>query len=363
MDKKRAIEIITQAASTYQKVFNEKNLLFIYGDEKEPEYLETKSLPRNFLHLTGVDLNKKIVGFTAKKFFYKALDCKLNEGDFDFKKDGTTIQKLGVLCQTLNIKSSVRMIGDYSGNRVKLNTTKLVGGENYFLGFLETRNGYILNTIIDGDIRKDTYYTSRVIGILSKKIEEQYYNEKIYIAKGIDADKLLQALKKDVYISQEILPSGYASPLSSSNVESFSALPPPSVGDAAVLTAPRQTFGQAVREFLKDIVNKVKEIVKRLFRKSDRDTTGTGDTNRGSGNTPSASAQNQEETAGLKSESHELRDERTQPLEQSQKPLVTTAAPKKTFNQGLDEFAKRPRALGSPKPPVQNIANKKHHKD
>lgn len=135
-------------------------------------------------------------------------------------------------------------------------------------------------------------------------------------------------------------------------------------GDVAVLSRPRFTFGQAISSFLKGIVNKVKKIVERLLRKPDQDTTGTDGTNRGSGNSLRDSAPKQADTTSLKSETHELLEKDAPTMEQSQKPLVkTAAAPRKSFSQGLDELAKRPRAQGSPKPPVQNIANKKHHKD
>lgn len=234
-------------------MFSNKNLLIIYGDEATPDYIEVKALPRNYAHLTGVKLNENIPNNTPETFLDKVLSHKLNENDFDFKKDGSTEQKLRVLFQTLSIKYNSKMIGDFSGNRVNLKTSKVAGSVSSFLGFKKVNNYYIPNTVIEGDIRKDTYYRSRILGVLSKKIEDQYYNEKIYIAKNVDADKLLQALKKEVFISQELKPLNYSSTVPSSNTESFSLAPPLSTGNVAVLPAPRPPFGQAVREFLKDI--------------------------------------------------------------------------------------------------------------
>lgn len=213
LTKKRAIEIISQAAQIYQDTFNRKNFLLIYGSESNPEYIQTKSLPRNFLHLTGVKLNEKISGNTAERFFENSLLHNLSEKDFDFK-DGSTMQKLGVLIQTLNLKSNVRMIGDFSGNRIKLKTDKVAGGNNSFLGFFKLNDGYYIpNTVIEGDIRNDTYYPTRVLGILSKRLDEQQYNERLYIAKKIDFPALLNKIKDDVPIDETAILSSLSSPV------------------------------------------------------------------------------------------------------------------------------------------------------
>lgn len=137
-------------------------------------------------------------------------------------------------------------------------------------------------------------------------------------------------------------------------------------GGAAALASPlfpRPPFGQAVREFLKDIVNKIKEIVEHLLRKSDQDTAGTDDTNRGSGNSLRDSAPKQADTTSLKSETHELLEKDAPTMEQSQKPLVKTAAtPRKTFSQGLDDLSRRFGGRSSTKPPLHNNTDHKHHK-
>ncbi len=201
MTKKRAIEIISQAAVIYQDLFCEKNFLIIYGNESSPEYIETKSLPRNFLHLTGVKLNKKISGNTAERFFNKAFSHILNENDFEFKK-GSTEQKLSVLIQTLDIKSNARMIGDFSGNRFKLKTDKVAGGANSFLGFLKVDGNYVPNTVIEGDIRKDSYFPARILGVLIKEISDPNYRKSLYFAKKIDFSALLDKIKVSVPIDK-----------------------------------------------------------------------------------------------------------------------------------------------------------------
>ena len=52
----------------------------------------------NFLHLTGVRLNKKETA-SAIHFYQKCLDKRLTENDFSLAKDGSTGQM--VLCQDL----------------------------------------------------------------------------------------------------------------------------------------------------------------------------------------------------------------------------------------------------------------------
>lgn len=50
----------------------------------------------NFLHLTGVRLNKNGTA-SAIHFYQKCLDGRLSENDFTFAQDGSTGQKLDIL--------------------------------------------------------------------------------------------------------------------------------------------------------------------------------------------------------------------------------------------------------------------------
>lgn len=204
MNKKRALEIMSHAADIYNDMFNGKNLLIIYGNPCAPKYIVTESYPQNFLHLTGIVLNSKIPDNTADNFLEKVLNNRFGENEFSFKNSFTT-QKLEVLIQTLSIKSTARMIGDFSGNRVNLKTDKLAGGTSSFLGFIRVGENYVPNTVIKGDIRKDALFTERVLGVLSKRITEPQYNERIYIAKKIDAERLFKAVSKDVPVAIEMI--------------------------------------------------------------------------------------------------------------------------------------------------------------
>ena len=67
--KFQAIDIISRAANMYDKQMNQKNLLIIFGNLSKPNFIETQALPRNFLHLTGVELNKDVNNNSPEKFF------------------------------------------------------------------------------------------------------------------------------------------------------------------------------------------------------------------------------------------------------------------------------------------------------
>lgn len=67
----------------------------------------------NFLHLTGVKLNRAEVS-SAIHFYEKCLDKRLTENHFSFSKDGSSGQKLDILESMMNIKKCATMIGEFS---------------------------------------------------------------------------------------------------------------------------------------------------------------------------------------------------------------------------------------------------------
>ena len=58
MDKKRAIEIITECARDYQKNLEGRDILFVYGNVKYAECIRVRFTPETFMHLTGLRQNK-----------------------------------------------------------------------------------------------------------------------------------------------------------------------------------------------------------------------------------------------------------------------------------------------------------------
>ena len=117
MDKRRAIQIMTKAAQLYKEHLEDQKVLFLYGLPKEvnKQLQESNKILSsvqgyevvfhryNFLHLTGVRLNKKETA-SAIHFYQKCLDKRLTENDFVFAKDGSTGQKLDILERMMLIK-------------------------------------------------------------------------------------------------------------------------------------------------------------------------------------------------------------------------------------------------------------------
>ena len=95
MKKEQAIKIITDAAKVYRENLENKNLLFIFGTEKSPEFFEASFLPRNFMHLTGVKISENRI-FGSVDFYERCLRGKLSPSDFSFADNGTTAMKLSI---------------------------------------------------------------------------------------------------------------------------------------------------------------------------------------------------------------------------------------------------------------------------
>ena len=127
MNKKKAISIITKAARLYHAKLEDQKVLFVYGIPAEIRkqledgndtitgfsFYETVFHRSNFLHLTGVKLNKSTVD-SSIHFYEKCLDGRLSETDFYLSSDGSTDQKLEVIENMMNIKKVAAMIGDFT---------------------------------------------------------------------------------------------------------------------------------------------------------------------------------------------------------------------------------------------------------
>lgn len=187
MNKKEAIKIILCAAQIYDKYFNDKNLLLVYGSEINPSCIQIKALGSNFLHLTGLKTNRNV---SAEKFYQKAINKKLAASDFTFK-DNTTVEKLNVLQQVLNISQNARMLGNYNDYGFNLQTEKIAGGVKCCLGFVRTGKYYVPNTVLKGDIRDRVVSPQRILCIMSKRTDEIFYNQVLYTAKNVDFSKAL----------------------------------------------------------------------------------------------------------------------------------------------------------------------------
>lgn len=200
MDKQQAASVIIKSAETYNNWFNNQNLLVICGVNKETSFqrlsfIEITSTDSRFLHLTGVELNPNDPTLDKASFFTKALNKQLTPNDFSFKDD-TTILKLKVLEQALDIPKNFRMFGNYDSGRPFLQTDKLIGGVKSSIGFAEDDCGYYVpNTVLNGDIRQEVKEAQQVLAVLQKDTADHEYTEIKYLAKNVYAHKLLETLK------------------------------------------------------------------------------------------------------------------------------------------------------------------------
>ncbi len=202
MDKRRAIQIMTKAAKLYQDNLEDQKVLFLYGlpsEVKKQLQTEEKDLSciqgyevafhrYNFLHLTGVKLNKSGTA-SAIHFYQKCLDNRLTESDFIFAKDGSTGQKLDILESMMLIKKNVTMIGDFTDRGSKLFSEKAAGNVCGCIGFVQDRNTKlnVPNTLLKKDIRDVTAQpTYKVFAVVSKTYQEDKYSKLVKLDKSID---------------------------------------------------------------------------------------------------------------------------------------------------------------------------------
>lgn len=263
MNKLDAIKKLNKAAQIYENNFCNKNLLIVYNNTINPNIIEIKAVATNFLHLTGVSVNEKNIlndiedrNSNVKEVFYlKCLNGRLKENDFEIKKDGSTYQKLDVILTTLNMSKNAKMIGDYNEQRVYLQTDKLVGNTNSCLGLCRNGNYYAPNTVLKGDIRDDTHNVSRVLAVLSKQINEHDYNEKKYVAKEIDIQKLLQTISSRAPIDEKLLTPSEPTIAAAPNINKISYSPISYSGGSAVLSPAAP--GENIRSFFNKVKNSI----------------------------------------------------------------------------------------------------------
>ena len=206
MDKRRAIQILTKAAELYRDNLEDQKLLFLYGVPSEinkelqtkdkclssMQYYEVAFHRYNFLHLTGVRLNKDGTA-SAIHFYQKCLDKRLKENDFSFSKDGSTGQKLDILEKMMLIKKNVTMIGDFTDRGPKLFTEKAAGNICGCIGFVQDRNTKlnVPNTLLKKDIRDVTAQpTYKVFAVFSKDYKDEKYSLVTKLDKSIDLNEI-----------------------------------------------------------------------------------------------------------------------------------------------------------------------------
>ncbi len=206
MDKKKAISIITKAAKLYHENLEDQKVLFIYGvpsiinkqlsQNTETftglDFYEVVFHRSNFLHLTGVIINKETTR-SAINFYEKCIDGRLSEEDFMLSKDGTTDQKLDVIESMMNIKKVAAMIGEFTDRGPKLYSEKVAGNICACMGFVS--DGYtklnVPNTLLKKDIRDvSSKPQQKIFAIMSKKYTDEKYSVIEKCDKALDLSKV-----------------------------------------------------------------------------------------------------------------------------------------------------------------------------
>jgi len=188
MKKDEIIKIITTCAKEYKKNLENKNLFFIFEYKQRVGYFETVFLPRNFLHLTGIEINGSI---KSTDFYELCLRNQLSPSAFETTPNGTTDMKLSILPQLMKIHKTAKMIGEYDFSKSFLVTEKIAGNVTACLGFIRDGDYYIPNTALKEDIRNITAKPQqRVIAIFRKDKEEVKYSLLCYTAKGVQFENL-----------------------------------------------------------------------------------------------------------------------------------------------------------------------------
>lgn len=202
MNKRRAIQIMVNAAELYKKNLEDQKILFLYGIpseiKKELGAKRGKPLPvkkyeavflrHNFLHLTGAKVNRTEI-YSAVHFYEKCLGHRLKESDFRFAEDGSTNQKLEILENMMCLKQNVTMIGDFTDRGWKLFAEKAAGNVYGCIGFVKDKNTQlnVPNTLLKKDIRDvSAAPVQKVYAIISKKYTEEKYSMLEKVDKGIN---------------------------------------------------------------------------------------------------------------------------------------------------------------------------------
>ncbi|MCI5502071.1 MAG: PBECR4 domain-containing protein [Lachnospiraceae bacterium] len=205
MDKRHAIQIMTKAAQLYRDNLEDEKILFLYGLPSEVKMeLQTQNKilssikgyevafhRYNFLHLTGVRLNKSVIA-SAIHFYEKCLDKRLTENDFSFAKDGSTGQKLDILENMMLLKKNATMIGEFTDKGPKLFAEKAAGNVCGCIGFVKDKNTRlnVPNTLLKKDIRDVIAQPAyKVFAVISKHYTDEKYSVFSKLDKMIDINQ------------------------------------------------------------------------------------------------------------------------------------------------------------------------------
>ena len=186
-DKKKAIDVIINAAENYRKYLQDKVFLIVYLENTATKTVEVEFRDNHFLHLTGVSTK-----LSAKRFYEKCINRKLSQEDFELDKSGKTQQKLLVLPFLHELLYHNCMIGNFINSGICIRADYFVGNTKAVLsvGFRYGKKVDFPVTLYKEDVRKLSQPTNKVLAILARDYSEMHYRKCTYLSKGQEIDKL-----------------------------------------------------------------------------------------------------------------------------------------------------------------------------
>ena len=199
-DKKKALEIIVEAAKQYDKWLKSNHFLIFYQKGKEQDFVEVGFRDLNFLHLTGIKTK-----LSAQRFFSLCIDGKLSEKDYDLDTKGKAQQKLMVLPFLHELLYHNCMIGDFINSGVLIKSDYFVGDTKAVLsvGFRSGKTVDMPVTLYKENVKKLIKLVCKVLAIFKKPYNQQTYTECTYCSKGINLSELSLPDKVEVVLSAE----------------------------------------------------------------------------------------------------------------------------------------------------------------
>ncbi|MCI6122080.1 MAG: PBECR4 domain-containing protein [Lachnospiraceae bacterium] len=199
-DKKKALEIIVEAAKQYDKWLKSNHFLIFYQKGKEQDFVEVGFRDLNFLHLTGIKTK-----LSAQRFFSLCIDGKLSEKDYDLDTKGKAQQKLMVLPFLHELLYHNCMIGDFINSGVLIKSDYFVGDTKAVLsvGFRSGKTVDMPVTLYKENVKKLIKPVCKVLAIFKKPYNQQTYTECTYCSKGINLSELSLPDKVEVFLSAE----------------------------------------------------------------------------------------------------------------------------------------------------------------
>lgn len=199
--KEKAVEIAIREGKFYKSKLAGTVLLIIYRDrlDNELKELEIEFYPHHYQHLTGLVLTqiekttgKKIIReHTAMEFYRRCVGKPyITPQEIEFVDAFTIDLKMTALPLITQITKITKMAGEFDNSaKINLNCDYVIGGENSCIGISKNDNDdrYFPRSCLNENIKKITKYTSQVIAIFQKNVNDsEKYKTIRHVAKGID---------------------------------------------------------------------------------------------------------------------------------------------------------------------------------